>query len=37
MSHLQATDSRISEIESGARSPTLVTILRVSLALECTN
>jgi len=27
--------SRISEIESGARSPTLVTILRVSVALEC--
>jgi transcriptional regulator with XRE-family HTH domain len=27
--------SRISEIESGARSPTLVTILRVALALEC--
>lgn len=27
--------SRISEIESGARAPNLVTILRLAVALEC--
>ena len=32
---LNLPQSRISEIESGARSPTLVTILRLSVALGC--
>lgn len=27
--------NRVSEIENGSRSPTLVTILRLAIALEC--
>jgi len=27
--------NRVSEIENGSRSPTLVTILRLSVALDC--